>query len=418
MKNKLTYIDDKRFYCRIFEEKDAVILFQKVSGMPQSLYANLSKAILNKIIQCPANTTIVITDLLQSNEIKDFEGIEQTLYVRVGENDLLIPSAMIPTIGTSILTLKDIHGREIARIERNSPSIARYIWIAFAVLLCISLAIMGVSMFNNSRRIDSNNLLYNKDIKEIANWEEALNQATSGNNSYTPFISSDAVSSLTIYFSSMREQAELNLNMVKYAGNYTSINLAADSISNAISSIVSYAKAQENNEIQRRSNNQAAYNADKQKISGMKAHLQTVISENKISGNILRSEAIYDIESELDNLEGTAELNYSNVEKSGVYQQVVIDTIEIMNKIAKLQQHGKVVKIQNDHHSSHSSSPSTMKLFNQLVQTANEDYKLFYRKNDKVAARRAISNYNKALAIKQDADVLKRKNQLKKALEE
>lgn len=436
MKNRLTYIDDKRFYYRIFEEQDAVILFQKIGGMPLSTCDSLSEAILDKISRHIADTPFAITDLHQYRDIKGLEEIERTLYVRIGENDLLLPSALIPTIGLSILTLKDNQGKEIVRIERDHQSSTKYIWIAATVVLCASLVIIGIFKYNDSRRIESNNQLYHNDIEKITNSENILNQAISDNNTYTPFISSDVISSLTKYFSLMREQAKRNLNGVEHKGNYTSINLPTDSINNVISSMVSCAKTEENKEIQRKSNNQAAYDADRQKISAMKSHLQEVISENDISGKSLHSEEIREINSELENLENSAGENFSHAQKSGIYQQVTIDTIDIKNRIDQILQRIKVDKSQTVHRNSQSTSSSVkanttkntkrdtyrsndnaIQRFNQLVQTADGDYKLFYRKKDKAAARRAISNYNKALDIKQDADVVKRKNQLKKALE-
>lgn len=418
---QIIYIDNERFYGKELKEQDLIILFQRPPHSNNSeceTYVNELLVILKNSGYNLYSSDIVGKTSWDSDVL---EMIGKTLYIRKADKDF-VPVGLKRIRGKVYDEL--YAGKELAAKIQGKPSKAnlnKYI-ISAIILICLLLLFGWLVLRNERERISTNQVAYTSDLKRIHRLDSIYELAISSDQYYASYINSELRESIRKEVDSLLNLIDANYSSVNDEGSYSSLLYNDISIKERISQMVEDAKQKA--EMNRLNTNKTAYNKDVKTINTLKEELHNSVNSlgRVVSGWIPPGEIEY-IETVLDSLKSSANRSFDEVTSSGVYKSVMSDSNSIRQEINKIVNDARkdYNNMLNEHRSSFHAITSTSsnikdKRFISYVNSGDSDYKKYYKDGDKAAALRAIDNYNKALEIKEDLEVIYRRIKLQKTI--
>lgn len=417
---QIKYIDNGRFYGKELKEQDLIILFQRPPHSNDSeceTYVNELLVILKNSGDNLYSSDIVGKTSWDSDVL---ETMGNTLYIRKADKDF-VPVGLKRIRGK---VYDEIYvGKELAAKIQGTPSKA-YLnkYVILAIILFCLLLIFGWLTFRERERISDNQIAYESDLKRVLGLDSIYELAISSDQYYTSYINPELSESIRKEVDSLHNLIDANYSNVNDEGSYSSLLYNDISIKERISEMVEDAKQKA--EMNRISTNKKAYKKDVKTINALKEELHnSVNSLGRVISTYIPPSYIEHIEAILDSLKTSANKSLDEVSYSGEYKTVMNDSNSIRQEINKIVNDARkdYNNMLNEHRNSiHAISSTSSKIKDQrfisYVNSGDLDYKKYYREGDKAAALRAIGNYNKALEIKKDFEVIYRRNKLKKSI--
>lgn len=422
---KIVEIDSKQFYGKELNEQNIVILFKRPLNDIDTVCESYCQDILNVIKQNSDN--LFASDIIRHCQWNsdDRKIIERTLYVRVANKEDPITSDGILCERCGIYDVILFENKEVARIIAKKKTFPFFqYFLIFIFILCT----WGVIKWCNGRfeenRDSANQNAYLSDIRAIDSLSYLFDESISSNNSYSPYIHEPFKIFIASQIDSLRNVANLSISRVKESGDYSPVVLDKESFKRNIQKLVENAKGAELASLERNrvDTNKKAYEKDVKTIMSLEEDLSNAISQVMYS-NYVSDSQVKAVKLILDSLKNSSDVAYREVENSGYYTNIAIDSDNLKRRINKIvefaQEEYKRKNRARPIHPSNNNLTSRQKRnsneiarYNMLVESANRDYTKFYMNGDKAAARRAYNNYGEALQIKYDTNVNIRRNKL------
>ena len=429
---KIVEIDDKHYYAKVIPEQDLVILFKRPNCANDKECESFLKDLLDVIINWDDylfSSDIVSRTKWNNDEI---ETIGKFLYVRKGDS-VIVPEGLErkPSQDFDELIEGDQRIAVIQIIHLERFNYKKYSFGA-VVCLCLFLIVKCIASHLEENRVNANQEIYFNDLYLIDSLRNEFQKATSDSHSYVPYISGLDKKVLANILDSLHKVANKNIEMVCESGDYSSVMSDVQIYKTAIDQLVDDAKkteqvALENARVER---NRKAYEKDAQKIQSLKDALSNVANNQSYSDYVSESK-VQIIKAVLDSLNNAVEASFNSVEHFGHYNNLSIDSVSIGGQIQAIAESAQeeyerknkprtfvtpVTSTRKRVTTKQSTNNNNIARYNNLVESANEDYTRYYRSGDKAAARRAYNNYCEALRIQNNSNIANRCNILKREL--
>ena len=428
---KIVEIDDKHYFGKVLPEQDLVILFKRPNCANDKECESFFNDLLDIIKDGGDNlfSSDIVSRTQWNNDV--IEIIGEFLYVNSREC-VIVSEGINCVCGRNYDELND-GNRRVALIQTAQPQ--NYYWkyaSVATIILCLFLIVRCITNHLEENRFNANQELYSNDLSSIDSLRDEFQKATSDSHSYAPYISGSDKIILANKLDSLREAANSNIEKVRDSGYYSPVMGNVQTYKTAINQLVDEAKkteqvALENARIER---NKKSYEKDVQTIQSLKDALSNVTNNQSYSNYVSESQ-VRIIKAVLDSLNNTAEASYRTVEHSGAYNKLSIDSVGIWGQIQAIAESAQeeyerknkprtivtpVTPTRKRVTTKQSTNNNNIARYNNLVNSANEDYTIYYRSGDKAAARRAYNNYCEALRIQNNSNIAKRCNILKREL--
>lgn len=428
---KIVEIDDKHYFGKVLPEQDLVILFKR----PNCANDKECESFFNDLLDVikVGGDDLFSSDIVNHTKWNnsEIETIGKFLYVHSGES--VIVSEDLNCVCSRNYDELNEGNQRIALIQTAQPNNNYWKYASVAVfILCLTLIVRCISNHLEENRVNANQELYSNDLSSIESLRDEFQKATSESHSYAPYISESDKMFIVNQLDSLRKVANANIEKVRESGDYLSVIGGVKTCKTNIYQIVEDAQGAEQVALEkaRIERNRKAYEKDVQTIQSLKDALSNV-TNNQTYSNYVSESRVQIIKAVLDSLNNTAEASFSTVEHSGAYYKLSIDSVGIGGQIQAIAESAQeeyerknkprtivtpVTPTRKRVTTKQSTNNNNIARYNNLVDSANEDYTRYYRSGDKAAARRAYNNYCEALRIQNNSNIAKRCNILKREL--
>lgn len=413
----IKYIDNK-YFCKTNKKSESIIIFQKNDDINDELCNVISERIDALIDETETNISLsAVHEVMKNFEFG--KTIEKNMFICKENGNILFSYGLYPFYASDKIELFDSKDKKIATISIRKERKSKWFYG-----VCLFFAIFVVAHYVNSKlerdRIETNEMLYNKDITIIDSLKSDYYTAIERDNTYSDYLSSEESQAINHCLTYLISVANSVLESVEKDGDYIPIRINADSIRNEIKKMVQNAQESKYmiDEKLRKEGNIKAYNDNVSMIDNLLEYLQSKKNQNKVYEKFLNSKSLDEIEAELLRMKQLMKTHLAEAQIHDIYVQVPVDydkfksSIDTIFKITKENFTTNQKKIQEREKKQREKKQREKKrrsAFYTFVKKGDEDYKkYFYDKKNIAAARRSIVNYQNALNIMYQSSVEKR----------